>query len=330
MGTDITEMCSRCFESSDERSLTRSSCDDRRDPGTALSARSLSGGGGATQPVSCRLIRELCFRRDAVSELPLAVWAPLQKDVKARGTEYAAYPPDPTVRAVTAAFLEPLVAPTSTLEGLEHLDAAWDRVKAGGRVILVGNHTSYADTTTAAHLLRRTGRCDVADAIAVIAGPKVFSDPFRRFASAATTSIEVAQSSRIAHNEAALSPRDVARIARRCLDIAADLMDRQHIVLLYAEGTRSRDRRLQPFLKATARYLTLPDTLVLPLSQTGACDVMPVGQRLFHCAPVGLRFGPMIDPSGRTRVEVLEAVHRAIADGLPEAYRPPPEAVPSA
>ncbi len=239
-----------------------------------------------------------------------------------RGREYVAYPRDPAVTALTNAFLDPLVADDSSIDGVEHLDAACARAAAGGRVLMVGNHTSYADTTTMALLLRRFGRGDAADRLTVVAGPKVFDHPLRRVASAAITSIKVAQSSRIAHNTAALSPREVAKIARACLDIAVELMDDGKIVLLYAEGTRSRDGRLQPFLKATGRYATLPDAAVLPLAQTGADRVMPVGESRFHRAPVHLRFAPLIDPGERTRPAALETIHAAIAARLPAAYAP--------
>lgn len=257
-----------------------------------------------------------------VAATPTDAWDPFIDGMDERGAEYAAYPPDLAVQGLIDAFLDSLVATESTVEGLEHLDAACARSAAGGRVLLVGNHTSYADATTLTLLLRRAGRADAAGRMAVVAGPKVFTHPMRRCASAAMTSIKVAQSSRLAHNKAQLSPREVARIARRCLQIAAELMDNGSIVLLYAEGTRSRDGHMQPFLKATGRYATIPDTAVLPVAQWGAEKVMPLGTSTFHRAPVHLRFGPMIKPAQRTRPEALETIHDAIATRLPDAYRP--------
>ena len=251
-----------------------------------------------------------------------AAWAAAAKDFSRRGSEFEAYPAEPSARALTFAFLDGLVDFSSTIEGVEHFDAAVARVDAGDRVLIVGNHTSYADTTSALLLLRRSGRTQAANRVAVLAGPKVFEDAFRRFASAAVPSIKVAQSARLAHNEAGLSPREVAIIARRSLETAAGLMDEGLLVLLYAEGTRARDRRLQPFLRATGRYATLERTAVLPLSQAGADGVMPVGEDTFRRAPVTLRFGPIIEP-GTQRVEALEAIHRAVEAGLPAEYRPP-------
>jgi 1-acyl-sn-glycerol-3-phosphate acyltransferase len=262
----------------------------------------------------------------AVGSIPRGGWARSAVAFAERGSEFRAYAVDPTARDLTMAFLDHLVAPDSRIDGVEHLDAAVARAAGGERVLIVGNHTSYADTTTAVNLLFKSGRAAAADRIAVLAGPKVFSDPFRRFASATVTAIKVAQSNRLAHNTADLSLRDIAKIARRCLNIAADLMDSGKMVLVYAEGTRSRDGRLQPFLRATGRYACLPDTAILPLSQTGANIVMPVGASTFRRAAVRLRFSPLIEPTKRTRLEVLETIHRAIEAGLPPTHRPPPDA----
>jgi len=302
--------------------------DDAMDELTALLARprgELTAGiapylrGLPADPaVGDEVARSVAAAVEATSE---EAWDALVAGLPGRGAEYAAYPPDPVVRRLTDAFLAPLVAPSSSATGLENLDAACARSDAGGRVLMVSNHTSYADTTTLALLLRRFGRSAAADRLAVIAGPKVFDHPLRRCASAALTSIKVAQSSRLAHNTSALSPREVARIARRCLEIAVELMDEGRIVLLYAEGTRSRDGRLQPFLKATGRYVSLPGTTVLPLAQAGTEKVMPVGLSTFHRAAVHLSFAPPIEPSDRSRGEALEAIHATIDARLPAEYR---------
>jgi len=78
-------------------------------------------------------------------------------------------------------------------------------------------------------------------------------------------------------------------------------MDEGWIILLYPEGTRSRDGRLQPFLRAAARYCSLPDLQILPLAQTGTDRVFPRDESGMYAGAVRLRFGAAIasDP-GKT------------------------------
>lgn len=229
-------------------------------------------------------------------------------------------------------FVGPLLNTDSTLKGLEHLDEAVAASDAGRRVMLICNHLGYADTICTRGLLERAGRGSVMGRLCPVAGPKVYLDPIRRMGVASSPSIRVAQSSQLASNVAEFSPREVALIARRCLADAGNEMDKGRIILLYPEGTRSRSGHMGPFLRAVARWLTIDGVLLLPLGQWGSEVIDRVEDDYIRPGTVHAQFGPLLDSrlladSGLNRIEVAGRAHEAVAQLLPEAYRPKTGAV---
>ena len=226
--------------------------------------------------------------------------------------------------------MRPLLSEGCTLEGLDQLDLAVEQTD-GRRLMIVGNHLSYADISSFTSLLEAHDRGTFRRRIAAVAGPKVYADPMRRLAASGIGTIKVAQSASVASAGAEMSPRDVVRIAKRCLGEASELMDAGRVVLIYPEGTRSRSGRLGPFLRATNRWLTLPGVVVLPVAVWGSEQLYRIDEGLMHPADCHVRFGPAIDidalrAGGTDRDGVLRTARDAIATLLPEAYRPEPGA----
>ena len=142
-------------------------------------------------------------------------------------------------------------------------------------------------------------------------------------ASVSLNTRKTAQSSAVATEQDTLSPRELAMVAFDTLRDCERLMDEGYIVLLYPEGTRSRTRELQPFLRASHRYLNLPDVQVLPLAQTGTERMFPVDCPHMYITPVTLRFGEAFataDHPGRTAA--IEETWRRLAALLPPPYAP--------
>lgn len=254
-------------------------------------------------------------------------WRRLQTHLLTLGDGFEARTADPLAARIGAAFTEPLLAPASSVTGLEHLDAGLEAIAAGRRLMIVGNHLSYTDTTVLGHLLLRAGRRSVRAMLWAVAGPKVYSEPMRRMAAAGLNLIQVAQSARVATGQTARPRREIARIARHSFELAEGTMDAGRIVLIYPEGTRSRSGRLQPFLRATTRWVSLPGVVLLPSAVWGseALDRQPM-----HSTECHGRFGPLIDTealraAGARRADVLAAAHEAVAALLPADYRPETE-----
>lgn len=238
------------------------------------------------------------------------------------GSEYRVYPAQAFARALSRVFI-PFLVPGAVVEGLQHLRAA----VSSGPTLLLSNHLSYVDTQVTDALLVHSGEVDLADRILAVAGPKVYGTTFRRMASLGLNTLKTAQSSSLAHNEAGLTPREVGRIAVETVHRAEQVMAEGGPVLVYAEGARSRDRRLQPFLKGVTRYAAGAGVSVVPVAVSGTDRVFPIDALVMRAAPVRVVFGEPV-PASLGRGKAVELCWHRVADGLDEAHRPAPGTAP--
>jgi 1-acyl-sn-glycerol-3-phosphate acyltransferase len=246
----------------------------------------------------------------------------LNARLETAGTEWTYYPADPLARRVHHALAGAILDRRSTVTGLEHLASV-----RGQPVVLIANHLSYSDANLLEILLHRAGAADVADRLTVVAGPKVYSSLKRRFSSLCFGTIKTPQSTALSSEDAVMHPREVARLARQCIDIAVDRVRRGETLLVFAEGTRSRTCGMQQTLAGVARYLEWPGTRILPVGLTGTEMMFPIGEEALHDVPIVARIGPPIDAEAlrarhdRDRRAMMDEIGRAIAALLPEEYR---------
>ncbi len=234
------------------------------------------------------------------------------------GDGYTVHRAHPVARAISRAFMGQLLA-GSEVSGLDHL-----RAIAGRPQVWLGNHLSYVDTQVTDALLAERGLRDAADALLTVAGPKVYSDAFRRFAALGVNTLKTPQSAALS-TAAGLSPRDVARIAVDCVRQAETWRAERGPVLIYPEGTRSRSGRLGPFLRGVARYARSrgEPLWIVPLCVAGTERLFPMSERL-HPQPVLLRVGRPFgaDTASGGKSAVLDEARHRLIDLLPPAYRP--------
>jgi 1-acyl-sn-glycerol-3-phosphate acyltransferase len=238
------------------------------------------------------------------------------------GSDWEYYPPDPLARRIHAALADRFLLPDSTVLGIEHLADTAD-----APVVMMANHLSYADANLLEVLLRRGGGADLADRLTAIAGPKVFATRERRFSSLCFGTIKVPQSTGRSTDEAVMSAREVARGARRSIDAARHRLTQGDVLLVFAEGSRSRNRAMQPMLTGVTRYLDVPGTWILPAGIVGTDSLFPVGEDALHPVRAVVAIGRPFRASALAaqahgdRRLMMDVVGLAIAALLPPSYR---------
>ncbi len=237
------------------------------------------------------------------------------------GVDWSYYPPDPLARHIHHLLADRILQSGSGLFGGEHLAAV-----AEAPVVIFANHLSYSDANCLEVLLHREG-ASLSDRLTAIAGPKVYSSLKRRFSSLCFGTIKTPQSSTLSTEDAVMNPREVARAARRSIDVAHERLRAGDALLVFAEGTRSRTYGLQPMLAGATRYLEDPATWVLPVGITGTEALFPVGGETLHSvqtvARLGFPFtaGALRDGAADDRRLMMDVIGVAVAQLLPAEFK---------
>ena len=109
--------------------------------------------------------------------------------------------------------------------------------------------------------------------------------------------------------------REIADI--RSLDTAVALLERQELVVLYPEGTRSPDDRMLPFLKGSAWLALCTGAPLVPCALVGT-ERRAGGHRPGVRRRVVMRFGPPIPVSREPDPRTRRAKSRQLTDRLRE------------
>lgn len=232
------------------------------------------------------------------------------------------YPPDPLARRMHHVLAAKLLHPDCTLSGTANLEAVRDEP-----VVLFSNHLSYADANLVEILVKRSPASELADRLTAIAGPKVYTNRRRHFSSLCFGTVRTPQSHVLSTGEATMNARDVARAARQSIAAAQERLARRDALLVFGEGTRSRQATLQRMLAAGARYLETCDAWVLPVGITGTEELFPIGepglQPVRANVTVGrpLRGAALLKATQGNRQLLMDAVGVAVSEVLPASYR---------
>jgi 1-acyl-sn-glycerol-3-phosphate acyltransferase len=172
-----------------------------------------------------------------------------------------------------------------------------------GTVIFAANHTSSADAPAIVWSIPRR--------IAILLKRSLFEWPI------------VGQAFHLAHfvpvdrfnRESAISS----------LEKATEALRGGQSFLIYPEGTRSPDGRLQEFKKGTAVMAIKSGVPIVPVACSGAQRVMKKRELNIYPGKILVEFLDSIDPTAYTleqREELNDRLHNELAAGLPPDQRP--------
>jgi 1-acyl-sn-glycerol-3-phosphate acyltransferase len=173
------------------------------------------------------------------------------------------------------------------IEGGEHLDPSTSYV-------VVPNHLSNYDIMI----------CFLAVPVPIrfLAKKELFKYPLLSHAMRAIGCVEV---DRAAHARAVETINHQAELVR----------SRNHSLLIYAEGTRSRDGELKAFKKGAFAIASGSGMPIVPVGIIGSRDIVPPGTiKIKRHQTVSVRIGtPITDTSGRPVTDLRDDTHEAVA-----------------
>jgi 1-acyl-sn-glycerol-3-phosphate acyltransferase len=176
----------------------------------------------------------------------------------------------------------------------------YDQIDLSRQYIFMSNHVSNLDPPLLIPLLPHR--------VTIMAKQSLFRIPILGRAMRMADCVPIDRSNR----EAAIaSVREAEEVIRR-----------GHHMVVYPEGTRSRDGRLLPFKKGPFYMAMETGVPVAPITLIGTEELLPKGKLLVKPGEVTVVFHAPIDPKQyRDRDELLQAVRETIASSLPPERR---------
>jgi 1-acyl-sn-glycerol-3-phosphate acyltransferase len=200
-------------------------------------------------------------------------------DLEQHGQTWGFQPRHEIASQLITLFISKVIG-SHSIHGLEHARDAVERAQKGERVVMVGNHLSYGDTNYLQAQLELQGLKNFP--LMVMAGPKVYTDPFRRLSSMAFDTLKMAQPPSRASGDAKVSMRELAEITRKVMDDAKHYQSKGRILYFFPEGSRTRSGAIESFIPASARYCDADNTWVYPVGFAGTDGLVGVDSNEIH------------------------------------------------
>lgn len=183
------------------------------------------------------------------------------------------------------------------LSGVQVRVEGMSRIPRDRPVIYISNHQSHFDVLALTRALPGQYR--------VVAKKELFAIPVFGWALWLAGFIKIDR-----------SDRDKAF---RSLDVAARKIARGRSVLIFAEGTRSRDGSLRPFKKGAFVLAIKSACPIVPLSISGSRAVLPSGSLRIERGTIDLVVGEPIESADyrlENKEDLMEAVRKAVIAGF--------------
>jgi long-chain acyl-CoA synthetase len=115
-------------------------------------------------------------------------------------------------------------------------------------------------------------------------------------------------------------PVDMDTRLHNALQLSAYVLRRGKILLVFPEGSRSRDGGIKEFKKGVgiiARELNIP---IVPVAISGTYEMLPSGRLFPKPARISVSFGKSIHPGGKDYDEIVKTLYGEVV-GLLDAMR---------
>ena len=177
-----------------------------------------------------------------------------------------------------------------------------ENIPAGRSCIFMSNHVSNLDPPVLIPLI--PGRSSV------LLKKELMSIPILGRAMRMAKFIPVERGSR----------RDAAKAS---VEAAAEALRSGLHIIVYPEGTRSKDGRLSTFKKGPFFLAQETQAPIIPIALSGTQTMMRKGSYAIRPGVARIQLLPAIEPSNyATREELMRAVRNAIAEALPPEMKP--------
>ncbi len=147
-----------------------------------------------------------------------------------------------------------------------------ENMPAEGTVLFVANHQSYMDVPAVMAIMGRPMGFVVKDDLEKIP----FFDQW------------------LVHMQCVPIARGEARKALEAILKTAKILKSGYNMMLFPEGTRSKDGKLLPFKAGSLKAAQRGNAMIVPIAIDGACDVMPRGSFIIHPKQITVTIFPAI------------------------------------
>lgn len=288
--------------------------------------------GGETEERARQLLQDY-IRLARVTAMPEALDFEHHPELAATASPYLGR--DEEIHDLMLAIVTPLLS-RFEVKGLENFIRIIPSLTTCG-VTIVSNHLSLFDAAVIYALLHREPHLkQYAEKIFFIAGRLVFTSDYSRVAGRMFHSMLVASPRDMAENEPI--KRELVRLNIRSFKEGKERQRQGHILILYPEGTRSRDGKMGQFHSALYNYLD--GTVVLPIAITGADKILHSHSFTFELTNGSLTLGEPLYignedaapqeirhlnadtlPKETRKQDAMDVIGRAVAEMLPAEMR---------
>ena len=229
---------------------------------------------------------------------------------------------DPVSRAIFREVIPLMLAPGSTITGTENVLKV-----ANSPIVFLGNHLAALDVHLLDHALVSSGLTSTADRLTAVVGHKTFLFPFLRQMSLTFGTLQVPQSMSVSPRSSEMGARALARGASQVIATANERLREGESLVVFPEGTRSRNGVLYPMLPGVARYLRDSGAFIVPWAHWGIEQALPPDTFTVSPKQLHVRFGKPVKfedisvAGARKPEEIMDVIGFLIARLLPEDRR---------